>query len=753
MSQSRWALVVGISEYDAESWSNLPGALCDARRASALFRDELGFHITEASGRVVQRQLSDCFDGFIEKVSAEAPQHRRPIAVVAISCHAVQSSAGDAMFPGLIASDAIDGDEYDVAQHLVKKLNRVKAMPGGALQVVLILDCCRSQVECTTFRSQSILPTLKNDFYVILACDPGRAAAETERGGKLMQEVLNLVVLAQPITQVLEAAARRLLDSGAVLQRPWVYFRVGQEPLVLGYRPEALPSSCPQGGLLRCLSQCCGGFCLSPMAWRIIPPKPGFAVGELLREKEVRDAVVSTCSPQLVEPSLDEPALRSLLPEDGAAVRQQPVGEQDLAEKLRKRFLQKHACWYDRDSEELEVYKNFPTFQTELDDDAAAFFRSLRSVTFLGMRMLTDEGLKSFAKYCFQVQRIRFVIPHAMSTKWFWGFTDGGFQALVSACRHLCEVVVDAVSPLIDASVIALTCHCQNLQRLSLPCDDWEDHYLDKTQISDEALLALAGHCSKLQEISFSGYAVSDRGIQALASGCNQLRSVELNQCSLVSDAGIEDLAAKCHQLERVCLNGVDVGDDACIALGRGCHQLVWVEFSSDQVTDIGLQALAAGCPELCHVMLDYASVTDVGVISFAQACSHLQRLSLYKEEGGRDGRPPRLTNTGITALTLCSSHLKWLSLDGRRGVNKDGLMLVLQKCLRLEDVTFDRRIADSDVWSMAFSRGVVVHSRAETRWLSGGGILSQRWERTGAMEDMWMELAEYFGLDIDCGT
>jgi len=77
---------------------------------------------------------------------------------------------------------------------------------------------------------QQLFTSLRNDFYIIFACDPGRKAIERESGGALIFELVKLLPYAKPITAIFDEAARRVNAP----QRPWVHSRPGGLVPILG---------------------------------------------------------------------------------------------------------------------------------------------------------------------------------------------------------------------------------------------------------------------------------------------------------------------------------------------------------------------------------------------------------------------------------------------------------------------------------------------------------------------------------------
>ena len=151
--------------------------------------------------------------------------------------------------PHLVASDS-EPDSVDTlvdTDYLVAKLNEVRAEKNCKLRVIIVLDCCRFQSKgpttSVTINRRQKLPSLKYDFYIILACDPGRGAADFEHGGVLTQEVLRLLPYRKPILQIFHEVEKRVK-----CQCPWVRSRAGDDEPVLGTRDnEDFPNRSPRG--------------------------------------------------------------------------------------------------------------------------------------------------------------------------------------------------------------------------------------------------------------------------------------------------------------------------------------------------------------------------------------------------------------------------------------------------------------------------------------------------------------------------
>ena len=87
----------------------------------------------------------------------------------------------------------------------------------------MIFDCCRADEAIATWRAPvgrapSILPSLRNDFYIVFSCDPGRRAVDFEDGGFIVPRVMRLLPYAQPLTVIWEEAVLNANKDGRPLQ-------------------------------------------------------------------------------------------------------------------------------------------------------------------------------------------------------------------------------------------------------------------------------------------------------------------------------------------------------------------------------------------------------------------------------------------------------------------------------------------------------------------------------------------------------
>lgn len=237
------AFVVAISEYDGQEWSALPGAQVDAIEARDTISN-LGFEVSALSGHVKIQELKSAADEFIRKVE-DASQSASPIVLATFSSHGVQVGAADE-FPVLVTSDCcadlshVEEQGYDVRNDFVARLNRVKSKGPGNVRTILVLDCCRENDadRCWKFKGTKKLPSLRNDFWILFACDPGRKAVDLPSGGAVLSEFLRLLWYAKPINDILQEVQRRVYSP----QRPWVHIRAEGPPPVLGIIEDGFPA-------------------------------------------------------------------------------------------------------------------------------------------------------------------------------------------------------------------------------------------------------------------------------------------------------------------------------------------------------------------------------------------------------------------------------------------------------------------------------------------------------------------------------
>eukprot|EP00930_Biecheleria_cincta_P069559 TRINITY_DN57288_c0_g1_i1.p1 TRINITY_DN57288_c0_g1~~TRINITY_DN57288_c0_g1_i1.p1 ORF type:complete len:627 (-),score=112.61 TRINITY_DN57288_c0_g1_i1:89-1912(-) len=248
----RVALVIAISEYD--SLRPLRGASVDAVRACHCCQ-QLGFSITPIVGRVTMSQLDSGVGSFFQALEAVCVESSSPVALIIVSCHGLHCGSDEC--PQIITSEASTQsmDTFNVQEKIVRRLNGIRPQDRFGMSAVFIFDCCRENDSSendnnVTWRSSSIMPSLRKDFYFLFSCDPGRRASERPEGGVIVHAVTMLLPYAVPIMKVLEEAARSVVvgPAASTRQRPWVNSRVGQEPLILGHVPGPLPQVLPAVG-------------------------------------------------------------------------------------------------------------------------------------------------------------------------------------------------------------------------------------------------------------------------------------------------------------------------------------------------------------------------------------------------------------------------------------------------------------------------------------------------------------------------
>ena len=234
----RYALVVCVSDYDHVK--NLPGAKSDRGRIIQQL-EGLRFQVSSTPpDRVTRKELEDAVKEFLQKIEEAARLRPWLIVFVWFAGHGIQEEFDH--YPYLMASDShpIAAECFGTRNSLIWRLNRIVAVRPGRLRVVSVFECCRENPQDLCFSrgpgNRKLLCRLRNDFYTIFACDPGKRAYETEQGGVLAEQLLPLLPYETPISQIFYEAARRVGH-----QRAWVEARVGDFEPVLGDLPGDFP--------------------------------------------------------------------------------------------------------------------------------------------------------------------------------------------------------------------------------------------------------------------------------------------------------------------------------------------------------------------------------------------------------------------------------------------------------------------------------------------------------------------------------
>ena len=234
----RYALVVCVSDYD--HMKNLPGAKSDRGRIIQQL-ESLRFQVSSPpTDRVTRKELEDAVKEFLQKIAKAALLQPWLIVFVWFAGHGLQEECDH--YPYLMASDShpIAAECFGTRNNLICSLNSVVAVPPGRLRVASVFECCRENPQDLCFSRgpghRKLFRRLRNDFYTIFACDPGKKACETEQGGVLAEQLLLLLPYEARISQIFYEAARRVGH-----QRAWVEARPGDFEPVLGDRPGDFP--------------------------------------------------------------------------------------------------------------------------------------------------------------------------------------------------------------------------------------------------------------------------------------------------------------------------------------------------------------------------------------------------------------------------------------------------------------------------------------------------------------------------------
>lgn len=244
---------------------------------------------------------------------------------------------------------------------------------------------------------------------------------------------------------------------------------------------------------------------------------------------------------------------------------------------------------------------------------------SLREISLVNCRRLTDAGLETLGSSCRELRHIRLDgCPLITAT---------GFSGLMDHCKELESLSVDGCASFDDACVIRVSAAGDKLRAMSMAgC----------ARITDLALAALGDTCHELRDLDISaGPAYTDSGLISLARGVPQLRRLvlknpklsyritddflslaaekcpllehlDLTGCDAITDVGVRWLAASCKGMQTLYLTGCRyIGDRGMLSIGNALHELRRLSIASCRlVSDIGIRHLADGCPLLEHVDL-----------------------------------------------------------------------------------------------------------------------------------------------------
>ena len=281
------------------------------------------------------------------------------------------------------------------------------------------------------------------------------------------------------------------------------------------------------------------------------------------------------------------------------------------------------------------------SIQNAVDDDIMHIVENCPQLQNLEMScavMLTDRTLQLVAEYCSNLQTI--LLYCSRSTL----ITDAGIECLASNCSKLCEIRLDAIHSLTDATLHAIGQYLPNIRSVCIE---------SVMNMTNNGWIALAKHCAQLESVNISN--ANDDLLLALARGCPHLKIVKLNECSNITDIGIKAMSEHCfnlswldmftfknppsaqYRLTEISLHGLkrfSIGGTR-IATTKLLHSLA--KFSPllrhltvcdhDDVDSDGVAALV-GCAFLEEVYLCCSGNLNEGLVSLITCC---QRLSAVK--------------------------------------------------------------------------------------------------------------------------
>ncbi|CAI8044229.1 Dynein regulatory complex subunit 6 [Geodia barretti] len=197
--------------------------------------------------------------------------------------------------------------------------------------------------------------------------------------------------------------------------------------------------------------------------------------------------------------------------------------------------------------------------------------------------------------------------------------TSEALQCIGVGCPILNTVLLDNIPSLSDSMIMSLASSTHTLRRVSL---------LAKTgttlSISDRSVKSLVQHNRKLRTLKIeNGTVLSDMSLRVLSRGCRDLHYLHLAGCSRLSDKGLSDV----KRLKK--LSVLNIADCTRVS-DLGVRHIAESSFgptlrelnltNCQKLSDISLLRLTPACPALSHLSLAYCHhVSDTGVELLSQ--------------------------------------------------------------------------------------------------------------------------------------
>ena len=148
-------------------------------------------------------------------------------------------------------------------------------------------------------------------------------------------------------------------------------------------------------------------------------------------------------------------------------------------------------------------------------------------------------------------------------------------------------------------------------------------------EVKDASVVALSRQCRQLQSLSLFSLGITDRAVQSVSQNCPNLISLSISGCTLVTDAGAKTIASL-RKLQSLYLNGSAITDDSIVQIAQVCRLIRALSLNDcRRLSDRAAVALASHCTSIQSLSMNSCGVSSVGVKCLADRCADLRELSI----------------------------------------------------------------------------------------------------------------------------
>ncbi|CAH0026831.1 unnamed protein product [Clonostachys rhizophaga] len=274
-------------------------------------------------------------------------------------------------------------------------------------------------------------------------------------------------------------------------------------------------------------------------------------------------------------------------------------------------------------------------------------------------------------------------------------------EVLVKACKNLMNATLEGCRNFQKGTLHSLLETNQHLVYLNLT---------GLTAVSNKSCKIIAESCPQLDTLNISWCGkVDHRGIYSVISGCPKLKDLRAGEIRGFNNLGLALRIFQTNNLERLVLSGcAELTDEALEVMLHGKdpemdiltdlpivppRKLRHLDLSRcSRLTDKGVKAIAHLTPDLEGLQLSRCKLlTDAALEPILASTPRLTHLELEDLE--------ELTNDFLIehlAKAPCAGRLEHLSLSYCENLGDAGMLPVMQKCTRLQNIELDNtRISD----------------------------------------------------------